>query len=114
MEFNIHFVLNRLLIPSPHKSIENRYRSIELMSNPRQTVQDGTTFTRRLFCLVIAGIDMTEQPHRRIGRQYALKPSRGLFRPVGDNDLTRMQRISDTDATAVMKTHPRGAACGVH
>src|SRR5438094_10651074 len=56
---------------------------------------------------------MTRDADPRIVREHALEPPAGGCRPVGDADLSRVQRVPDSDAAAVVERHPAGAGGGV-
>src|SRR6202008_3023114 len=62
---------------------------------------------RLLNRLFVSGVDVTDDAHPRIGRQYALQPARRVMSPVGDHDHSGVQRIADAHAASVMDRDPR-------
>ena len=59
---------------------------------------------------LIAGIHVAEDAHCGIRGEHALEPLRGLGGSIGDDHLTCVDRVADTDATAMMHADPRRAA----
>ena len=57
----------------------------------------------------IAGIRVAGDADPGIVGQHPLEPLGGGGRPVGHDDLARMERIADPDSAAVVKRDPRGA-----
>ena len=62
---------------------------------------------------LVAGIHVAEEAHGGIRGEHALEPLRGLGGSIGYDHLTRVDRVADADATAMMYADPRRAARGV-
>ena len=55
---------------------------------------------------LVPSISMTRDSDARIIRENALESKPHLGRAIRDDHLTRVQRIPDADAAAVMERHP--------
>jgi len=56
---------------------------------------------------------MPQDTRARVDRQHALEALRHLVAAVRDDDHSRVERVADPDAAAVMDAHPRRAGSDV-
>ncbi len=58
--------------------------------------------TGTFLCLLVAGVHMANDSHARIAGQDSLQALRRFICPIGNDDLTGVNRVADTDSTAVV------------
>jgi len=66
--------------------------------------------TSRLARGFVAGVGMPSDADAGIVGEHAGQSFAHLGRPVSDDDLPRMQRVADTNTSAMVKAHPRGTS----
>jgi len=77
------------IILSPDLPIEQRNLNILL--------------ARRVFRFFVARINMARDAEAGIVRQYTIQSLRRFISPIGNRNLTSVQRIANPDTTTVMK-----------